>query len=80
MDTTADPTAMEPQPGSLAHWLAAHPGLGGEALAGLVALIEPLGSQAAIKAVATGRYVLPARAWRRCSSARPSSAIPTPNC
>jgi len=57
MDTTADPTAMEPQPGSLAHWLAANPDLGGEALAGLVALIEPLGSQAAIKAVATGRYV-----------------------
>ncbi|RTL37039.1 MAG: GGDEF domain-containing protein [Burkholderiales bacterium] len=57
MDITADPTAMEPQPGSLAHWLAAHANLSGEALAGLVALIEPLGSQAAIKSVATGRYV-----------------------
>jgi diguanylate cyclase (GGDEF)-like protein len=57
MDITADPTAMEPQPGSLAHWLAAHADLGGEALAGLVALIEPLGSQAAIKSVSTGRYV-----------------------
>ncbi len=57
MDMTADQTAMEPQPGSLAHWLASHADLGGEALAGLVALIEPLGNQAAIKSVATGRYV-----------------------
>jgi len=55
MDMTADPSAM--QPGSLAHWLAGHPELGGEALAGLVALIEPLGSLAAIKAVSNGRYV-----------------------
>lgn len=55
MDMTADTSATPP--GSLAHWLAGHAELGGEALAGLVALIEPLGSQAAIKAVATGRYV-----------------------
>lgn len=57
MDITADQTAMEPPPGSLAHWLAAHVELAGETLAGFVALIEPLGSQAAIKSVATGRYV-----------------------
>lgn len=56
MDMTADQTAMQPEPGSLAHWLTDHPELGGGALAGLVALIEPLGSQAAIKAMATGRY------------------------
>src|SRR5437868_12397886 len=55
MDMTADPSAT--QPGSLAHWLAGHAELGGETLAGLVSLIEPLGSQAAIKAVANGRYV-----------------------
>ncbi|MFN3860179.1 MAG: diguanylate cyclase [Roseateles sp.] len=54
MDLT-DPSS--PQPGSLAQWLSAHAELGAEALAGLVALIEPLGSQAAIKAVASGRYV-----------------------
>ncbi|HEV6967291.1 MULTISPECIES: GGDEF domain-containing protein [Roseateles] len=57
MDLTADPTAMPPQPGSLAHWLASHPELGGDTLAGLVALVEPLGNQAAIKAMANGRYV-----------------------
>lgn len=57
MDLTADPTAMQPQPGSLAHWLASHPELGGDTLAGLVALVEPLGNQAAIKASANGRYV-----------------------
>lgn len=44
-------------PGSLAHWLAEHPELGGEALAGLLSLIEPLGNQAAIKSAGTGRYV-----------------------
>ncbi|MEO6277338.1 GGDEF domain-containing protein [Roseateles sp.] len=55
MDITADPSAT--QPGSLAHWLAGHADLGGDALAGLVALIEPLGSQAAIKTVANSRYV-----------------------
>ncbi|PTT75907.1 sensor domain-containing diguanylate cyclase [Pelomonas sp. HMWF004] len=48
---------MQPQPGSLAHWLAEHAELGSETLAGLLALIEPLGSQAAIKTVANGRYV-----------------------
>jgi len=57
MDMTADTTAMQPPPGSLAHWLAGHADLGGEALAGLVALIEPLGSQAAIKSAINGRYV-----------------------
>ena len=55
MDMTADSSAI--QPGSLAHWLGEHAELGGEALAGLLALIEPLGNQAAIKAVANGRYV-----------------------
>ena len=43
---SVDPTATTP--GSLAHWLAEHPELGGEALSGLLALIEPLGNQAAI--------------------------------
>ena len=57
MDMTADQPAMQPQPGSLAHWLAGHAELGSDALAGLLALIEPLGNQAAIKAVANGRYV-----------------------
>ncbi len=57
MDMTADQTAMQPPPGSLAHWLAGHAGLSSEALVGLVSLIEPLGSQAAIKAMSTGRYV-----------------------
>lgn len=52
---SVDPTATTP--GSLAHWLAEHPELGGEALAGLLALIEPLGNQAAIKSAGTGRYV-----------------------
>lgn len=56
MDMTADPTAMQP-PGSLAQWLAGHAALADEALIGLVALIEPLGSQAAIKSVSSGRYV-----------------------
>lgn len=55
MDIKADPSAT--QPGSLAHWLAGHADLSGDALAGLVALIEPLGSQAAIKTVANSRYV-----------------------
>ncbi|MFT7724294.1 MAG: diguanylate cyclase [Roseateles sp.] len=54
---TADTTAMQPESGSLAHWLAGHAELGGATLAGLVSLIEPLGSQAAIKSVANGRYV-----------------------
>jgi len=54
MDMT-DPSS--PQPASLAQWLAGHAELGAEALAGLVALIEPLGSQAAIKLATTGRYV-----------------------
>ena len=57
MDLTADQPAMQPQPGSLAHWLAEHAELGGETLTGLVALIEPLGNQAAIKSAANGRYV-----------------------
>ncbi len=52
---SVDPTATTP--GSLAHWLAEHPELGGEALSGLLALIEPLGNQAAIKSSTTGRYV-----------------------
>lgn len=52
---SVDPTATTP--GSLAHWLAEHPELGGEALAGLLALIEPLGNQAAIKSAGTGRYM-----------------------
>ncbi|RZJ03656.1 MAG: GGDEF domain-containing protein [Rubrivivax sp.] len=55
MEITADSSAI--QPGSLAHWLGEHAELGGEALAGLVSLIEPLGNQAAIKSVANGRYV-----------------------
>jgi diguanylate cyclase (GGDEF)-like protein len=54
MDMT-DPTAT--QPAGLAQWLAGHPELVTEALAGLLALIEPLGSQAAIKSAASGRYV-----------------------
>jgi diguanylate cyclase (GGDEF)-like protein len=57
MDMTADLTAMQPPPGSLAHWLAGHPDLGLDTLEGLVALIAPLGSQAAIKSAANGRYV-----------------------
>lgn len=57
MDMTAAQIAMQPEPGSLALWLSAHADLGNEALAGLLALIEPLGSQAAIKTVANGRYV-----------------------
>lgn len=48
---------MPQPPGSLAEWLAAHAELGGDALEGLVTLIDPLGSQAAIKVVSTGRYV-----------------------
>ena len=55
MDTTADLSAT--QPGSVTHWLAGHAELGSEALAGLMALIEPLGNQAAIKTVSNGRYV-----------------------
>ncbi|MFG6457174.1 GGDEF domain-containing protein [Roseateles sp. BYS96W] len=55
MDMTADSSAT--QPGSLAQWLAGHATLGGDALLGLVALIEPLGSQAAIKSAVNGRYV-----------------------
>jgi diguanylate cyclase (GGDEF)-like protein len=55
MDMTADSTAT--QTDGLAKWLSAHAELGDEALLGLVSLIGPLGSQAAIKAVATGRYV-----------------------
>lgn len=54
MDISAD-TSVTPS-GSLADWLAAHPALGSEALAGLIALIEPQGSHAAIKTVASGRY------------------------
>jgi diguanylate cyclase (GGDEF)-like protein len=57
MDTTAAQTEKQPQPDSLAHWLASHGELSGDTLAGLVALIEPLGSVAAIKSVANGRYV-----------------------
>lgn len=57
MDMTAAPTAMQPPPGSLAQWLTAHADLGGEGIDGLMALIEPLGNQAAIKSVANGRYV-----------------------
>lgn len=57
MDMTAAPTAMQPPPGSLAQWLKAHAELGDEGIDGLAALIEPLGNQPAIKAVASGRYV-----------------------
>lgn len=57
MDMTAAFTEMQPQPGSLMQWLAGHPDMGGEALAGLVSLIEPLGSMAAIKSASSGRYV-----------------------
>jgi len=57
MDMSAAQTAMQQPPGSLAQWLAAHAELGGEAFEGLVALIEPLGSQAGIKAMANGRYL-----------------------
>lgn len=56
MDMTAAFTEMQPHPGSLMEWLAGHPDLGGAALTGLVSLIEPLGSVAAIKNVSTGRY------------------------
>lgn len=54
MNTIADTSATPP--GSLSAWLAEHPELGGDTLAGLVALIEPLGCQAAIKQAASGRY------------------------
>ena len=57
MDMSAAQTAIQQPLGSLAEWLAAHAGLGGEAFEGLVALIEPLGSQAGIKAMANGRYL-----------------------
>ena len=61
MDTTGATSATQPEPqtepGSLAHWLAGHAGLADETLAGLVALIEPLGNQASIKSVGNGRYV-----------------------
>jgi len=56
MDSTAVSPATEPTPGSLAFWLAAHADLGGEALAGVVALVERVGSHVAIKSSATGRY------------------------
>lgn len=55
--TTAAQTEMQPHADSLAQWLAGHAELGGDTLAGLVALIEPLGNVAAIKSVANGRYV-----------------------
>ncbi|MFG6441303.1 GGDEF domain-containing protein [Roseateles sp. LKC17W] len=55
MNTIADSSAT--QLGGLSAWLAEHPELGGDTLAGLVALIEPLGCQAAIKLVSSGRYV-----------------------
>jgi diguanylate cyclase (GGDEF)-like protein len=57
MDMSAAQTAIQQEPANLAQWLAAHTGLGGEAFEGLVALIEPLGSQAGIKAMANGRYL-----------------------
>jgi diguanylate cyclase (GGDEF)-like protein len=52
MDTTAAQTLTPPSAGSLAQWLDAHAGLSAQALGGLLALIEPLGSQ-----TASGRYV-----------------------
>lgn len=55
MQMSADPTMTEPD--RLAQWLAGHPGLGHDTLAGLLALIEPLGSMAAIKQTTSGRYV-----------------------
>lgn len=46
-----------PRPGSLAHWLAGRNELGAELGAALLALVEPLSTYAAVKSLATGRYV-----------------------
>eukprot|EP01137_Pigoraptor_chileana_P032101 Opistho-2@20943 len=46
-----------PRPGSLAHWLADHAELAAEIGQTLLSLVEPLNSFAAVKSLATGRYV-----------------------
>ncbi len=58
MDTSAAPQE-EPsdRPGNLAEWLASQPALAAELGGTLLGLIGPLHSHAAIKSLATGRYV-----------------------
>lgn len=57
MEMPAAQSGMAPDAGALAQWLAEHAELSADAWSGLVELLEPLGSQVAIKSVATGRYV-----------------------
>jgi diguanylate cyclase (GGDEF)-like protein len=55
--TMIDTTATS-QPGSLSAWLAERSALAPEVAVDLLALIEPLGNQAAIKSMSNGRYVV----------------------
>ncbi|HEY4084228.1 MAG TPA: GGDEF domain-containing protein [Burkholderiaceae bacterium] len=58
MDTPAAPQDARAQSlNSLANWLAEQPSLANELGGALLSLIEPLHSHAAIKSLATGRYV-----------------------
>lgn len=57
MEMSAAQTATPADAGELAQWLAEHAELSRDALSGLIELLEPLGSQTAIKSVTSGRYV-----------------------
>jgi len=76
MNTTADQQdPLSPVPGSLAHWLSSHPDLGTETGAGMLSLIEPLNLLAAVKSLATGRYVFASSGMDRLFERSESSVV-----
>ncbi|WP_083748638.1 GGDEF domain-containing protein [Pelomonas sp. KK5] len=56
-NSAASPNDAPPQPGSLSHWLAGHPGLVSSFGGALLKLVEPQNSYVTVKSLATGRYV-----------------------
>ncbi|PND36528.1 sensor domain-containing diguanylate cyclase [Paucibacter aquatile] len=67
--------AVPPAQGSLAHWLAGHGAVASDMGATLLSLIEPLNLLAAIKSLATGRYVFASPGLDRLFERSESSVV-----
>ncbi|MCV2420582.1 GGDEF domain-containing protein [Paucibacter sp. DJ2R-2] len=74
-NSAAQNDAPPAAPGSLSHWLAGHADLASEMGGTLLGLVEPLSLLAAIKSLATGRYVFASAGLDRLFERSESSVV-----
>ncbi|MCV2364521.1 GGDEF domain-containing protein [Paucibacter sp. DJ1R-11] len=74
-NSAAQKDAPPAAPGSLSHWLAGHADLASEMGGTLLGLVEPLSLLAAIKSLATGRYVFASAGLDRLFERSESSVV-----